>query len=96
MESEKQFEKSAPITYQDLVRIEIESGRVDSQGEAVNAAELIFFNERIGQFTESDLVEDPGGGWNTFEQKVRAVFPEFPEDRFRAIKAAVTMHLCEL
>jgi len=58
--------------------------------------ELALFNERINQFSEEDLVKDADGTWNTFEQKVRDVFPEVPEDRFRAMKAAVSMHLCGL
>lgn len=58
--------------------------------------ESALFYERIGQFSEDDLKQDADGTWNSFEEKVRSVFPEIPEDRFKAIKAAVTMHLCGL
>ena len=58
------------------------------------------FEERIGEFTETDLEQDvPGAGDNAsnytqFDAKIRRVFPEISEDRFSAMKAAVTMHLC--
>jgi len=61
-----------------------------------NAIELALFNERIGQFSPEDLNPDADGTWTSFDQKVRDVFPEISEERFRAIKAAVTMHLCGL
>ncbi|MDO8668710.1 MAG: hypothetical protein Q7K65_00250 [Candidatus Buchananbacteria bacterium] len=60
------------------------------------AEELALFNERIEQFVEEDLNKDDDGSWNKFEQKIRDVFPELSEDRFKAIKAAVSMHLCGL
>lgn len=61
-----------------------------------NAIELALFNERIGQFSTEDLNPDADGSWTGFDQKIKDVFPEIPEDRFRAMKAAVTMHLCGL
>lgn len=74
----------------------MDSGLAANKEEAIKSVELALFNERIGQFTEADLTQDADGSWRTFEQKVREVYPEFPEDRFKAIKAAVTMHLCGL
>jgi len=62
--------------------------------QAEMAAMTELFNERKGQFLEADLDEDACGGWKTFEEKVRAVFPEIPERHFTAIKLAVTMELC--
>lgn len=68
--------------------------------EERNRAELALFNERIGEFTEADLEQDvPGAGdnaanYNKFDEKIRRVFPEISEERFSAMKAAVTMHLC--
>ena len=58
--------------------------------------ELDLFNERIEQFVEADLTRDADDSWNTFEQKIKAVFPELLEARFRVMKVAVTMHLCGL
>lgn len=89
-------EQNIPGTYEDLVQLEIDNGQDISQKEAIENVERTLFKERVSQFTESDLKEDKGGGWEEFEQKVRDVFPEFPEDRFSAIKAAVTKHLCGL
>lgn len=54
------------------------------------------FEQRKGNFLPSDLDEDAGGGWKTFEEKVRQIFPEIPERHFKAIKVAVTMELCGL
>lgn len=64
--------------------------------------ELALFNERIGEFTEADLDTDVPGGpdnitnYTKFEAKIRRVFPEISEERFIAMKTAVTMHLCGL
>ena len=82
--------------YERLVQVEIEKDLAIEEAEAVRRAEKILFEERIGQFTEGDLVKDADGSWSTFEQKVRDVFPEVPEDRFRAFKAAICMELCGL
>ena len=65
-----------------------------SLSEETKRIELQMFNERISQFQESDLTQDQDGSWQTFEQKVREVFPECLDERFTAMKAAVTMHLC--
>jgi len=94
MESRESPEQNIQRIYEDLVRIEMSNNKSVSREEAVEKVELNLFNERISQFVESDLKEDDGGGWLGFEQKVRDIFPEFPENRFKAIKAAVTMHLC--
>ena len=88
------FGENTPKTYENLVRAEIDNG--NNEKEAIQNVELALFNERISQFTEDDLTQDADGSWNTFEQKIRNVFPEFPEDRFKAIKAAVSMELCGL
>ncbi len=89
-------QENIPSEYQRLVQAEIDSGTASDQETAVKNVELALFNERIGQFKEEDLTQDGDGSWHTFEQKVRDVFPEVPEDRFRGMKAAVTMHLCGL
>ncbi|MFA6525022.1 MAG: hypothetical protein WCT33_01980 [Patescibacteria group bacterium] len=80
--------------YQMDIMHEIEHGRASSVEEAVKIVELAMFEQRIEQFSEDDLKRDADGSWHTFEQKIKAVFPELPEDRQRAMKAAVTMHLC--
>ncbi|MCB9803090.1 hypothetical protein H6761_03735 [Candidatus Nomurabacteria bacterium] len=62
--------------------------------------EETLFNERIGEFSPEDLelddssAPDNSGNYTKFDEKIRKVFPEISEDRFPAIKAAVTMHLC--
>ena len=67
------------------------------QREIIRAVELALFKERIGRFTESDLELDSNGGCQEFDHKIRIIFPELvDEDRFRAMKAAITMHLCGL
>jgi len=86
--------KEMPSEYQRLVQAEIDKGSTPDQETAAKNVELALFNERIGQFKEEDLTQDADGSWHTFEQKVRDVFPEVAEDRFRGMKAAVTMHLC--
>lgn len=68
---------------------------LDSAGVEM-AAMTELFEQRKGEFSPSDLDEDAGGGWKTFEQKVRRIFPEIPERHFTAMKAAVTMELCGL
>ena len=88
-------EQNTPRTYEDLVQLEMSNNESNSRVGAVKKVELNLFNERISNFEESDLKEDEGGGWLKFEQKIRDAFPEIPEDRFKAFKAAVTMHLCE-
>lgn len=70
-----------------------------SAEEERNRAELVLFNERIGEFTEADLEQDVPGGpdnasnYTIFDAKIRRVFPEISEERFSAMKAAVTMYL---
>lgn len=96
MNFEKAPEPKIPKTYEALVQEQLDNGAATTPEEAANKVELAIFNERIGKFTESDLVQDPDGSWKTFEDKVRKVFPEIPEDRFRGMKAGVTMHLCGL
>ena len=44
------------------------------------------FEQRKIMFSPDDLTEDPGGGWRTFEEKVKKIFPEIPERHFKAIK----------
>lgn len=80
--------------YQQDIMSLIESGRADSEEEAGRIVELAMFEQRIEQFSEDDLKRDADGTWRTFEDKIKSVFPELPEDRRRAMKAAVTMHLC--
>lgn len=58
--------------------------------------ESVLFNERLEQFNETDLTIDADGTWNTFEQKIKDVFPELSGERLRAMKTAVSMHLCGL
>ncbi len=94
MNFENPSENSTKPTYEALVQAQIDSGQATNKEEAVKSVELALFNERIGQFTEADLTQDADGSWKTFEQKVRDIYPEFPEDRFGAIKVAVTLHLC--
>jgi len=94
--SENQFEKNGPRTYEMLMQAEIGSDHEATLEQIIEKVERPLFDERIGQFAENDLAQDADGSWNTFEQKVRDVFPDFPEGRFRAIKAAVSMHLCGL
>ncbi len=64
------------------------------KADATSKVELALFNERIKQFEESDLIPDGDGSYTTFEKKVRDVFPEVPEERFRNILIGVEMHLC--
>ncbi|MFA6271704.1 MAG: hypothetical protein WC693_01165 [Patescibacteria group bacterium] len=80
--------------YQLEIMSMIERGRASSEEEAVKIVELAMFEQRIEQFSEDDLKRDADGTWRTFENKIRSVFPELPEDRRRAMKAAVSMHLC--
>ncbi len=82
--------------YQRLIQAELDSGSAPDQEAAIKVVELALFNERIEQFTEGDLAQDSDGSWTTFKQKVRDVFPEIPDDRFKDMKTAVTMHLCGL
>lgn len=96
MNFDKPPKENIPHEYQRLVQSEIESGSAPDQESAKKIVELALFTERIEQFSEDDLIQDTDGSWDTFEQKVREVFPEIPEDRFKSIKAAVTMHLCGL
>lgn len=67
-----------------------------NQREIIKAVELALFKERIGKFTIADLELDSDGTCKEFEYKIRLVFPELvEEDRFRAMKAAITMHFLE-
>ena len=81
-----------------MINFENPSGKNESENSESleHNIESTLFNERIGEFNEEDLTRDDDGSWTTFEQKVRDIFPEISEDRFKAIKAAVTMHLCGL
>jgi len=90
MSFENPFEQIIPPTEETEAVNEVERDRL----------ELELFNERIGEFTEADLDLDfPGGpdnatNYTQFDAKIRRVFPEISEERFSAMKAAVTMHLC--
>lgn len=94
MNFEQQKKENISSEYQELIQAELDSDNAPDPESAKKNVELALFNERIEQFAENDLVQDEDGTWNTFEQKVRQVFPEIPESSFRAMKAAVTMHLC--
>ena len=96
MDLEKPPKETMLDNYQGLIQAEIDSGNASNPETAVKLVELAIFNERIDQFSEDDLTQDSDGSWNTFEQKVRDIFPEIPDDRFKGMKAAVTMHLCGL
>lgn len=96
MNFERPREENIPKKYQELIQVELDGGNAPDQESAVKIVELALFNERIRQFTKRDLTQDADGSWHTFEQKVRDIFPEIPESRFKGMKAAVTMHLCGL
>ena len=89
-------QENVPSEYERLVQAELETSDSANEGEAAKRVELVLFEERIGQFEEADLVPDADGSWDGFEQKVRDVYPEVPESRFKAMKAGVTKHLCGL